>query len=124
GISSAPATSLPSRVRLGELPRIPAHASALGGLPGGTRMRITVSLKVRDPGAMAAYARVVSTPGSGLYREYLSPSQFARRFGPSAARVAAVRRSLRAHGLNPGPLSANGLAIPVSPTAAQLERAF
>ena len=35
-----------------------------------------------------------------------------------------VRASLRARGLRPGPTSAGGLSIPVTATAAQLERAF
>jgi subtilase family serine protease len=124
GISSAIASASPPQVRLGELPRLPAHAAALGGLPGATRMHITVALKVRDPGSVAAYARAVSTPDSAFYRQYLTPARFAARFGPTAVQVAAVRASLRAHGLSPGPLTANGLAIPVSTTAAQVERAF
>ena len=124
GISSATATAPRSQVRLGELPRIPPHAASLGRVAGPTRMHITVALKVRDPAAMAAYARAVSTPGSTAYREYLSPTQFGLRFGPTAAQVAAVRASLRAHGLNPGRPTANGLAIPINATAAQVERAF
>ncbi|MGH2888476.1 MAG: S53 family peptidase, partial [Solirubrobacteraceae bacterium] len=80
-------------------------------------MHATVALVPRRPAALAAYARAVSTPGSRLYRRYLSVAQFARRFGPRPAQVAAVRRRLRAHDLLSGPLSANGLELPVTAVA-------
>ena len=38
----------------------------------------------------------VSTPGSSVYRDYLTPEQFAQRFGASASELAAVTASLRA----------------------------
>ena len=87
-------------------------------------MRITVVLKPRDPGALEAYARSVSDPGSALFRRYITPARFARRFGASATVAQAVRASLRAHGLAPGPLSANRLSIPVLTTTGAVERAF
>ncbi len=87
-------------------------------------MHITIALKVRDPAALATYAQAVSTPGSDVYRHYLTPSQFAERFGLTTAQVAAVQDSLRAHGLRPGSVSVNRLSIPVSGSVAQVERAF
>jgi subtilase family serine protease len=123
-IATATSSAAPGQVRIGELPMIPAHASSLGALAGATRMHITLALRPRDPAAMAAYANAVSTPGSNNYREYLSPSQFASRFGPTRKQLAAVRSSLRAHGLDAGALSANGLALRVTATAAGVEHAF
>jgi hypothetical protein len=88
------------------------------------RLRVRVALKPRSPAALAAYAQAVSTPGSDDYRHFLTPKQFRRRFGATAAQVSRVRASLRARGLHPGPASAGGLSIPVTATAAQLDRAF
>jgi subtilase family serine protease len=113
--------------RVGPRTAQPAGAVAGGSarpLPAGTRLRVTVTLKPRDPAALAAYARSVSTPGSPDYRRYLSPSAFGRRFGATAAQVNAVRSSLRARGLSPGAVSRGGLSIPLTATAGQLERAF
>jgi subtilase family serine protease len=90
----------------------------------GLRLHVTVALKARSTVSLAAYARAVSTPGDPNYRHFLTPKQFRRRFGASAAQVARVRRSLRARGLYPGPTSTGGLSMPVVATAAQLERAF
>ncbi|MEA2213673.1 MAG: hypothetical protein QOF83_3621 [Solirubrobacteraceae bacterium] len=78
---------------------------------------VTVVLAPRDPAALTAYARAVSDPASTLYRRYLTPSQFAARFGASAATVTRVRRQLNAGGLIPGALSANHLSIRAVPAA-------
>jgi Pro-kumamolisin, activation domain/Putative Ig domain len=118
------AASTTGLMRVGRQPSLPPGASILGGLPAHTAMHVTVSLNAHDPGALAHYAQAVSTVGSSLYRRYLTPRQFAQRFGVSAGQLRAVQSSLRAHGLSPGPASANGLSIPVSATAGQLARAF
>jgi subtilase family serine protease len=87
-------------------------------------MHVTVTLRPRDPLALDSYARAVSDPASADFRRYLSPSQFARRFGATSGAIATVRQALRARGLHPGPTSAGGLSIPVTAGAAALDRAF
>jgi subtilase family serine protease len=87
-------------------------------------MQLTVALQPRDPAALQAFATAVSTPGSSLYGHYITPAQFAQQFGPTSAQIDAVESSLRAHGLDPGPPSANHLSIPVTASAAGIERAF
>jgi subtilase family serine protease len=125
GPSAIAAGSSPAlRVRIGHLPRLAASAKVIGALAASTPMQVTVALKPRDPAALAAFAQAVSNPASAVYREYLSPSQFAQRFGATASQLAAVESSLRAHGLNPGPASANRLSVPVRATAVQIEHAF
>ncbi|MGZ4169145.1 MAG: protease pro-enzyme activation domain-containing protein, partial [Solirubrobacteraceae bacterium] len=111
-------------VRVGRAPAVPAGATFVGHVPSATLLHVTVALRPRDPVALAAYARAVSTPGSASYRRYLTPTQFAARFGATAGQVDAVRRSLRAQGLRPGPVSRGSLSISVVATAARLERAF
>ena len=102
-----------------------AHtAKVVGALPADARLHLTVVLKPRDPAALEAFAQAVSTPSSSVFRQYLTPTGFADRFGATPAQVRAVRSSLSAHGLTPGQVSANRLSIPVTATAAQAERAF
>ena len=120
--SSSAGASAP--VRVGSAPAIARAAKVAGALPGAVRLHLTVVLKPRDPAALAAFARAVSTPGSGVFRDYLTPAQFADRFGATPADVAAVKASLIAHGLTPGDVSANRLSIPVTASAAQTEHAF
>ena len=101
-----------------------ASTSATGGgrLPDSAVLHVTVTLRPRNPAALTAYATAVSTPGASLFHRYLSPGEFAQRFGAAWATVLAVRRALRARGLRPGRVSAGRLSIPVTAGAASLER--
>jgi subtilase family serine protease len=103
---------------------IPAGSRELGAVARSTTVHAAVALAPRDPAGLAAYARAVATPGSARYRDYLSVRQFAGRFAPSAAQVAAVRASLAADGLAPGRISANGLTLPITARAGTVESAF
>jgi subtilase family serine protease len=110
--------------RVGSRPSLPAGAQAVGALAQSTPLTVTFTLAPRDPAALAAYAQEVSTPGSGVYRRYLSVNEFAARFGPAPTQAAAARASLRAQGLTPGPLAANGLSFSVSSSAGRLAGAL
>ncbi len=93
-------------------------------MASSTPIDVTVTLEPRDPAGLASYATEVSTPGSSLYRRYLTVAGFRRRFAPTMTQIHAVDASLASHGLAPGTVSANGLAIPVTATAGALGRAF
>lgn len=125
GLPLAVASAAPSGspVRIGRAPH-PPNSRVVGSLAGGTPLQITVTLKPRDPLALQNFATAVSTPGSSVYHHYLTVGEFRERFGPTSSEVAAVEASLRAHGLRPGAVSANGLAIPVSAPATSIARAF
>ncbi|HET6870311.1 MAG TPA: protease pro-enzyme activation domain-containing protein, partial [Solirubrobacteraceae bacterium] len=118
----APASA--GAARLGTAPTLPLGAHIAGAVASGTPLHVTVTLQPRDPAALEAFATAVSTPGSPQYRDYITPAQFADRFGAAPDAVAAVEASLRAHGLTPGQPSPNGLSIPVSATAGAAARAF
>ena len=111
-------------VRVGHTPPPPVGATFAGMVPAAQRMHVTVTLRPRDPSALATYAQAVSTPGSSSYRRYLTPLEFAHRFGAGATQIRAVERALRAQGLAPGHVSRGALSISVTAGAAQLERAF
>jgi subtilase family serine protease len=111
-------------VRLGVAPRIPAQARVVGAVAPATQLHLTVALAPRDPAALQQFATAVSTPGSPQYRDYITPAQFASRFGPTAAQIAAVESDLRSHGLAPGTLTANHLSLQVTASAGVIESAL
>ena len=90
----------------------------------GGKLRLTVALRSRDAAQLARLAGAVSMPGSPLFHRYLTVSQFARRFGATAAQLAAVRSALRARGLTVGPASANDLTVAVTGNASEIHRIF
>jgi subtilase family serine protease len=122
GVSAASAAS--SRADVGSAVRLPASAQDLGSLSPSTALRVTVALEPRNAGQLSSMATAVSTPGSPLFRHYLSVSQFAQRFGATDAQMAALKSALAAAGLHVGNADANHLTLSVSGTAAQVQKAF
>ena len=116
--------SVGARLTIGRAPAVPAGARAIGWLPASDALHVTVALAPKDPQVLAAYARGVSTPGSAVYRRYLTVAQFAARFAPAPSRVTALRAALRAEGLSVGGVSPSGLALSVGGSAAHVARAF
>jgi subtilase family serine protease len=103
---------------------LPAHALRVGALAGRTVMHADVTLTVRDPGALTEFIKALSSRRSPMFHHFLRRGQFGQRFGATAAEIAQVDRALRAAGLSPGRVSANRLSIPVTASAAAIERAF
>ncbi|WP_370086001.1 protease pro-enzyme activation domain-containing protein [Streptacidiphilus sp. MAP12-16] len=119
---SGGASASPQRV--GSAPRIPAGAVKTGGAAGSTTVQLSVGLEPRDPQALKSFIAATSTKGNPQYHHYLAKGQFAATFGPTQATIAAVTASLKAQGLNPGTVSADGLSIPMTTTLAAAAHAF
>jgi subtilase family serine protease len=123
---SAPHGEVPdSLVRLENsiTPALSARARTAGtAVAAGSRLHLTVTLKPRDPAALAAYATAVSTPGSPSYHHYLSPDQFGRRFGATAAQLRRIRTAFARQGLALGDASAGRLSIPLAADVSTIER--
>ena len=96
-------------------------ASAAGAAARAPTVHATVALAPRNASDLAAYAGAVTTPGSPLYRHYLTVAQFARRFGASPSAIAKVRAGLAARGVTVGLVAANRLALEVSSPAGTLK---
>lgn len=123
-LGAATADASGARVAVGAAARLPDGARFGQRLPASRRLRLMIALTPRDPAALRAFATAVSTPGTRQYGRYLSVADFARRFGATSARLGAVSAAMRAGGLRVGAPSANRLALPVSGSVAQVQRAF
>jgi YVTN family beta-propeller protein len=103
---------------------VPPGASLIGPTPTNTKLNLVVTLEPRDPAALTAAVHAVSDPTSPDYRRFITPVQFAARYGPTSAAIEAVRNVLRSDGLAVGQPSATGLSIPVLATVGQVQSAF
>ncbi|HLM95716.1 MAG TPA: protease pro-enzyme activation domain-containing protein, partial [Acidimicrobiales bacterium] len=103
---------------------VPPGATLIGPAPSTTTLPLVVTLQPRDPAALSAEVQAVSDPRAPEYRHFLTPAEFARRFGPTPSTVAQVASALRSQGLTVGPPSATGLSLPVSGTVAEVQSAF
>ncbi len=75
------------------------RAQATGAVPGTTRLTIQVWLRP-DTAAAQRYATAVSTPGSRLFRHFLSPDAYTARFAATRATVRKVESWLRGQGFS------------------------
>ena len=108
----------------GELPTVPSGVTRLGPVPASQVLKLDVGLAGQDPTGLSDAVRAVTTPGSPDYHHYLTSSQFAAAFGPSAAEVAQVSGSLRAQGLTVGTPTKGSDLLPVSGTAHTVSSVF
>src|ERR1700722_8768578 len=77
---------------------VPPGATLVGPAPEATALPLVVTLKPRDPAALAAEVQAISDPGSPHYRSFLTPSQFARQFGPTTSTIEQVTSALQQQG--------------------------
>jgi kumamolisin len=101
--------------------QIPPNAELVGPCPADTQIEITVYLRSRDPSGLQEYVQQISGPGS---HSYLTPQQFAHKFGANPADVEAVtnfahNNQLRVLGHDLGRRS-----VTLSGTAARMNEAF
>jgi kumamolisin len=101
----------------------PASVGEVGALAPTTPLEVLVGLSVADPAAFSAYAQAVSVEGGPLYHQFLTPTEFAQRFGPSPASIGAAVRYFQGYGLLAS-ASPDGLLITVSGTASEIGAAF
>ncbi|MBV9279131.1 MAG: S8/S53 family peptidase [Chloroflexi bacterium] len=99
-------------------------AQRLRPLPAARQLAVTVSLRVRDQAALDDFLRAVYDPSSPSYRRFLTPQQFAQRFGPTTASRAAVSSWLTGQGLQVLGTSTNGLQIAARGSVSRLQAAF
>jgi len=105
-------------------PKLLTGERAVGALSASTVVRGAIALKPRSESAIQSFIAQVSSPRSAMFHHYLSKGQYAARFGPTRAAVAAVRSALARDGLHVGAVSANRLFVQFSGTAARVETAF
>ncbi|MEY9870644.1 subtilase family serine protease [Streptacidiphilus sp. MAP12-33] len=122
GGSGAGADTTPKRI--GSTPHIPLGAHKTGATASSTELHLSVNLKPRDPAALEAFIKATSTPGDPQYHHFLATGQFASVFGPTQQTIDSVKAALRQAGLKPGTVTADGLSIPVTASAAQAAKAF
>jgi subtilase family serine protease len=93
-------------------------------VPGNTRVKGAVVLRSHDEGALTSFISAVTTPGSGLFHDYLRAGAFAGRFGPAPAVVDAVRSELAEAGSRITSVARDGLVVDFAGPARAAERAF
>ena len=85
---------------------------------------VAISLKANNLDDLKAFVASTVDPSSPNYHQFITPAQFASRYGQSYANVLAVKSFLEANGLTVNQVYANNLLITASGTNAQLSALF
>lgn len=99
-------------------------APALAELPAGQTMQLDVVLPLSDPAGLKAFLQQVYNPASTSFRQFLTPTQFTARFGPTQADYDATVSYLQASGFTVVGGSRDGMEIQVQGSVAAVNRAF
>ncbi len=97
-----------------------ANATDLGAAPGSAPLHLVVSAARPDPAGEAATLAGEYNPASTSYHHFLTPAQFAARFGVPPSRQSAIRSLFTDGGLQIDSASAAGDRYSVSGTVAQV----
>jgi hypothetical protein len=98
-------------------------APRVGRVPATDSLSITIGLPVRDAAALQNAVASVSDPASIAFRQYLSPDDFAAKFGASPADYQAVVDWAKKHNLTVAP-NAKRLVAEVTGSIADIEAAL
>jgi hypothetical protein len=67
----------------GHVPAATARLQPVGRMPASSQLRLTIGLPLRNQEALDGLLEQLYNPASPQYRHYLTPDQFAERFGPA-----------------------------------------
>jgi subtilase family serine protease len=105
----------------------PAEAAAIGAaanLAPGRTLHMQVTLALRNQAALSRLLENLQDPSSPEYHRWLTPDQFAARFGPTAGDVRAVTNWLQHSGFTVDPATSARRSIAFHATVATAARAF
>jgi kumamolisin len=100
------------------------HAQANGRLPGNQELQLDLVLPLRDPAGLKAFLADVYNPASPNYRQFLTPTEFTARFGPTADDYDTVVRFAKTYGFEVVGGSRDGMLVQVKGRVSNIEAAF
>jgi|SRR5579875_2849158 subtilase family serine protease len=105
------------------------HPTAIAGRPTGRidpqrMLTMTMSLKLRDPQALSRLLSEQQDPSSPNYHRWLTPQQFAARFGPEPAQFKALKDWLKKQGFEVVSSSGQRRTITFRGSAGRAQRVF
>lgn len=108
----------------GHVPEAVAASRAVGAVPPATPMSLAIGLPLRNQTELETLLQQLADPASPKFRQYLTPAQFAERFGPSEEDYLALAAFFQANGLSVAGTHPNRTILDVSGTVADIENIF
>ncbi len=99
-------------------------AQANGRLPGNQVLQVDLVLPLRDPAGLKAFLADIYNPKSPNYHQFLTPTEFTARFGPTADDYDTVLRFAKTYGFEVVGGSRDGMLVQVKGSVSNIEAAF
>ncbi len=99
-------------------------AQANGRLPGNQVLQLDLVLPLRNPAGLKAFLADVYNPKSPNYRQFLTPTEFTARFGPTTDDYETVLRFAKTYGFEVVGGSRDGMLVQVKGTVSNIESAL
>lgn len=96
----------------------------MGRLEGAKRLDLAIGLPLRDRETLTILLREIYSPASTNYHHYLTPEQFAERFGPAEKDYRALMEFAKTNHLSVTGVHPNRTLLDVNGTVADIEKAF
>ncbi len=101
-----------------------AHAHLVGRVAAAQTVGLALTLPLRNQAALTDLLSRLSAPGDPLCGKFLTPAEFAARFGPTEGDYAAVAAAAKSAGLRVTGTHPNRLILDVAGPASAVEAAF
>lgn len=106
------------------VPSAVASATSIGPLSPTTRLNLSIGLPLRNAQELDRLISGLTNPASQNYREYLTPQQFAARFGPTEHDYQVVIDFTLTNGLTVSATHPNRIILDVTGPVQAIETAF
>ncbi|HEX9048159.1 MAG TPA: protease pro-enzyme activation domain-containing protein [Verrucomicrobiae bacterium] len=113
-----------TKILPGHVPSEVARLTPKGRVATTNQIRLAIGVPLHDPTGFEAFLTALYDPASPDYRQYITPEEFAQRFGPTEAEYAAVKRFAQTNGLAIIGTHSNRLVLDVAGPTAAVEKAF
>ena len=124
GLSSTVLTAAERQVLRSQVPQAVAKLHSINRLAAASRLKLAISLPLRNPEDLADFLKQVYDPASPNFRHYLTPEQFTERFGPTRENYQAVIDFVKSQGLTVTGTHSNRALVDVSGAVTDIEQAF
>ena len=126
GLAAAPgmAQSPPRTLLAGHLPAVVPSLQPLGRLDGSTPLKLSIHLPLCSQETLTNLLDQLYDPASPLYQQYLTPEEFAARFGPTGEDYQAVIAWAARSGFTVTARHDSRMLLEVSAPVADIERAL
>ena len=81
-VSAQPRAAVAAQRLRGHVPSVLAGLQPMGALAATSRLKLAIGLPLRNQPALAQFLQQLADPAHPNYRHYLTPEEFAARFGP------------------------------------------